>query len=53
MCELKRIAKRFLSLTLVMAMVVGFLPQITVAAESSGEVTGLGDANIGLSYSGR
>lgn len=52
MCELKRIAKRFLSLTLVMAMVVGFLPQITVAAESSGEVTGLSDANIGLSYSG-
>lgn len=52
MCELKRIAKRFLSLTLVMAMVAGFLPQITVAAASSGEVTGLSDANIGLSYSG-
>ena len=54
MYELKRIARRFLSLSLVMAMVLGFLPKITVSASaaSSGEVTGLADANIGLSYSG-
>ena len=52
MHELKRIARRFLTLSLVMAMVLGFFPQIAIAAESSSEVTGLADANIGLSYSG-
>ena len=52
---MKEVFKRFLSLALALLMVVALLPAgvVTVAyAETSGEVAGLGNANIGLSYNG-
>ena len=50
----QRVFKRFVSLLLVAVMVVGMLPTVTLSAlaATSGEVTGLSDANIGLSFSG-
>ena len=46
--------KRFLSLVLCMCMVMALLPNVTITAfaAESGEVTGLSNENIGLSYSG-
>lgn len=46
--------KRFLSLVLCMCMVLTLLPNVTITAfaAESGEVTGLSNENIGLSYSG-
>ena len=54
MSEIKHILKRFLALTLIFALVVAMLPAISMPAYAaiSGEVTGLTDGNIGLSYSG-
>ena len=51
---IQRISKRFLSLLLVAVMVLALLPVITLPAfaATSGTVTGLSDANIGLSFSG-
>ncbi len=51
---IQRISKRFLSLLLVAVMVLALVPAITLPAfaASSGTVTGLSDANIGLSFSG-
>ena len=51
---MKNTWKRFLSLVLCMCMVMALLPNVTMTAfaASSGEVTGLGNDNIGLSYSG-
>ena len=48
---MKGIVRRFLSLALCMCMVFTLLPT-TVFAAASGEVTGLADENIGLSFSG-
>ena len=46
--------KRFLSLVLCMCMVLALLPNVTMTAfaAESGEVTGLADENIGLSFEG-
>ncbi len=54
MVEGRQVFKRFLALTLVLAMVLALLPdlKLEVKAASSGEVTGLSNENIGLSYSG-
>ena len=51
---MKNIWKRFLSLVLCICMVWALLPNVTMTtfAASSGEVTGLSNENIGLSYSG-
>ena len=51
---MKQVFKRFLSLALSMLMVLTLLPAMTTTAwaTSSGEVTGLSNENIGLSYSG-
>lgn len=51
---MKSTLKRFLSLMLCMCMVMALLPNVTMTAfaETSGEVTGLSNENIGLSYSG-
>ena len=51
---IKRITKRFLSLLLATVMVLALVPVITVPAHAatSGDVTGLADENIGLSFSG-
>ena len=48
---MKGIVRRFLSLALCMCMAFTLLPT-TVFAETSGDVTGLADENIGLSFSG-
>lgn len=49
---IQRISKRFLSLLLVAVMVLALVPAITLPAfaATSGTVTGLSDANIGLSF---
>ena len=54
MSEVKNIVKRFLSLTLIFALVAAMLPAVSmpVNAAISGTVTGLSDENIGLSFSG-
>ena len=54
MIEIKNVLRRFLSLLLVIAMTLAWLPQIslTAFAAASGTVTGLSDENIGLSFSG-
>ena len=51
---MKQVFKRFLSLALAMLMVLTLLPAMTTTAfaASSGEVTGLSNENIGLSYKG-
>ena len=51
---MKSTLKRFLSLVLCMCMVMALLPNVTITAfaAESGEVTGLSNENIGLSYSG-
>ena len=51
---MKSTLKRFLSLVLCMCMVMALLPNVTITAfaASSGEVMGLSNENIGLSYSG-
>ena len=51
---MKNTWKRFLSLVLCMCMVMALLPNVTMTAfaTESGEVTGLSNENIGLSYSG-
>ena len=51
---MKNTWKRFLSLVLCMCMVMALLPNVTMTAfaATSGEVTGLADENIGLSFSG-
>lgn len=51
---MKSTLKRFLSLVLCMCMVLTLLPNVTITAfaASSGEVMGLSNENIGLSYSG-
>ena len=50
---MKQVFKRFLSLALAMLMVLTLLPAMTTTAwADSGEVTGLSNENIGLSYSG-
>ena len=51
---IQRISKRFLSLLLVAVMVLALVPAITLPAfaATSDTVTGLSDANIGLSFSG-
>ena len=51
---MKNTWKRFLSLVLCMCMLYSMFPNIsmTAFAASSGEVTGLSNENIGLSYSG-
>ena len=51
---IKRITKRFLSLLLVTVMVLALVPVVTVPAHAAtkGDVTGLADENIGLSFSG-
>lgn len=51
---MKSTLKRFLSLMLCMCMVMALLTNVTMTAfaETSGEVTGLSNENIGLSYSG-
>ena len=51
---IQRISKRFLSLLLVAVMVLALVPAITLPAfaATSGTVTGLSDANIGLSFDG-
>lgn len=53
---MKQVLKRFLSLMLVLLMTVTLLPtdllSTTVYAATSGDVTGLSNENIGLSYSG-
>ena len=51
---IQRISKRFLSLLLVAVMVLALVPAITLPAfaATSGAVTGLSDANIGLNFSG-
>ena len=54
MSEVKNIVKRFLSLTLIFALVAAMLPAVSmpVNAATSGTVTGLADENIGLSFTG-
>ena len=51
---MKQVFKRFLSLALAMLMVLTLLPAMTTTAwaATSGEVTGLADENIGLSFTG-
>ena len=51
---IQRISKRFLSLLLVAVMVMAMVPAITLTAfaDTNGIVTGLSDANIGLSFDG-
>ena len=51
---MKNTWKRFLSLVLCMCMVLTLLPNVTITAfaAESGEVTGLADENIGLSFTG-
>ena len=51
---MKSTLKRFLSLVLCMCMVLTLLPNVTITAFAAerGEVTGLSNENIGLSYSG-
>ena len=51
---MKSTLKRFLSLVLCMCMVLTLLPNVTITAfaAESGEVTGLADENIGLSFTG-
>ena len=51
---MKNTWKRFLSLVLCICMVMALLPNVTMTAfaAESGEVTGLADENIGLSFSG-
>ena len=51
---MKHTFKRFLALVLCMCMVFALLPNVTltVLAASSGEVTGLSNEDIGLSFSG-
>ena len=51
---IKRVSTRFLLLLLVSIMVLALVPAITVPvlAASSGEVTGLTNENVGLSYTG-
>ena len=51
---IQRISKRFLSLLLVAVMVMAMVPAITLTAfaDTTGIVTGLSDANIGLSFDG-
>ena len=51
---MKGIVRRFRSLVLCMCMVLALLPNVTMTAfaAESGEVTGLADKNIGLSFSG-
>ena len=51
---IQRISKRFLSLLLVAVMVLALMPTISlpVFAATNGAVTGLSDANIGLSFDG-
>ena len=51
---MKQVFKRFLSLALAMLMVLTLLPAMTTTAwaATSGEVTGLADKNIGLSFTG-
>ena len=50
----KRIGRRFVSLLLTFVTILTLLPAMTLPAlaATSGTVTGLADANIGLSYSG-
>ena len=50
----ERISKRFLSLTLVAVMLLSLLPAFALPAfaATSGTLTGLSDANIGLNFSG-
>ena len=55
MSEVKNIVKRFLSLTLIFALVAAMLPAVSmpVNAATNGPVTGLSDEKkIGLSFSG-
>ena len=49
-----RITERFVALLLVALTIMAFLPSVTLpaAAATSGTVTGLNDANIGLSFTG-
>ena len=51
---IQRISQRFLSLLLVAVMVLALVPAITLPAfaATNGAVTGLSDANIGLSFDG-
>ena len=51
---IQRISKRFLSLLLVAVRVLALVPAITLPAfaATNGAVTGLSDANIGLSFDG-
>ena len=51
---MKQVFKRFLSLALAMLMVLTLLPAMTTTAwaVTSGTVSGLADANIGLSFDG-
>lgn len=50
----KRIGRRFVSLLLTFVTILSLLPAITLPAlaATSGEVTGLADENIGLSFTG-
>ena len=54
MSEVKHILKRLLSLTLVLAMAVSMMPAVSMPAYAAtgGNITGLHDKNIGLSFSG-
>ena len=51
---MKQVFKRFLSLALAMLMVLTLLPAMTTTAwaATKGDVTGLADENIGLSFTG-
>ena len=51
---IKRIGRRFVSLLLTFVTILTMLPAMTLPAlaATSGNVTGLTDSNIGLSYSG-
>ncbi len=51
---IKRIGRRFVSLLLTFVTILTMLPAMTLPAlaATSGDVTGLADENIGLSYSG-
>lgn len=54
MIEIKNVLRRLLSLILVIAMVLPLMPQmsLTAFAATGGDVTGLFDEYIGLSFSG-
>ena len=54
MSEVKNIVKRFLSLTFIFALVAAMLPAVSmpVNAATSGDVKGLRDESIGLSFRG-